>query len=65
MGRSYNVEYDESELMNELAELDEEIVSEQLSNGFGVPSYVPKQNQVTANKVEPSEEDQLKNLMQI
>ena len=42
MGRSYNVEYDESELMNELAELDEEIVSEQLSNGFGVPSYVPK-----------------------
>lgn len=65
MGRSYNVEYDESELMNELAELDEEIVSEQLSNGFGVPSYVPKQNQVVANKVEPSEEDQLKNLMQI
>ena len=41
MGRSYQVEYDESELMNELAELDEEIVNEQLSDGFNVPSYVP------------------------
>ena len=41
MGRSYQVEYDESELMNELAELDEEIVIEQLSDGFNVPSYVP------------------------
>jgi charged multivesicular body protein 5 len=28
MTRSYNVEYDESELMNELNELDEEIINE-------------------------------------
>ena len=28
MSRSYQVEYDESELMNELNELDEEIVNE-------------------------------------
>jgi hypothetical protein len=41
MSRSYQVEYDESELMDELAELDEEIVNEQLGEGFNVPSYVP------------------------
>ena len=64
MGRSYQVEYDESELLGELAELDEDIVNEQLSDGFNVPSYVPAQH-ATAAKVEPSEEDQLKNLMQI
>jgi hypothetical protein len=28
MSRSYNVEYDESELMDELNELDEDIVNE-------------------------------------
>ena len=28
MGRNYNAEFDESELMNELNELDEEIVSD-------------------------------------
>ena len=66
MSRSYQVEYDESELLDELAELDEDIVNEQLSDGFNVPSYVPKQaNTNVANKVEPSEEDQLKNMMQI
>ena len=66
MSRSYQVEYDESALMDELAELDEEIVNEQLSDGFNVPSYVPKQGAGgVANKVEPSEEDQLKNMMQI
>ena len=42
MSRSYQVEYDESELLDELAELDEDIVNEQLSDGFNVPSYVPK-----------------------
>jgi hypothetical protein len=42
MSRSYNVEYDESELMDELNELDEDIVNEQLSDGINnVPSYVP------------------------
>lgn len=44
MSRSYAVEYDESELMDELNELDEEIVNEQLGEGFSVPSYVPKQS---------------------
>ena len=43
MSRSYNVEYDESELMDELNELDEEIINEQLGDGLNVPSYVPKQ----------------------
>jgi hypothetical protein len=43
MSRSYNVEYDESELMEELGELDEDIINEQLSTGLNVPSYVPKQ----------------------
>lgn len=41
MSRSYQVEYDESELMNELNELDEEIINEQLGDGLNVPSYVP------------------------
>ena len=41
MARSYNVEYDESELMDELNELDEEIVNEQLDEGLNVPSYLP------------------------
>ncbi len=40
--RSYNVEYDESELMDELNELDEDIVNEQLNDGLEVPSYIPK-----------------------
>ena len=66
MSRSYQVDYDESELMGELDELNEEIVNEQLSDGLhSVPSYVPQQHTATAAKVEPSEEDQLKNMMQI
>ena len=67
MGRSYNVEYDESELMDELNELDEDIVNEQLGDGLNVPSYIPKQqvqNNQEANQV-PNEEEQLKNLMHI
>eukprot|EP00347_Sterkiella_histriomuscorum_P002692 403367174 len=66
MSRSYQVEYDESELMNELNELDEEIINEQLGAGLNVPSYVPVSQQSTgAIKAPVSEEDQLKNLMQI
>ena len=64
MSRSYQVDYDESELMDELAELDEDIVNEQLDDGLHVPSYIPQKKQEAA-KVEPSEEDQLKNMMQI
>ena len=41
MGRAYNCEFDEAELMGELDELDEEIVSEQLNEGLGIPSYIP------------------------
>ena len=41
MSRSYQVDYDESELMDELAELDEDIVNEQLNDGLNVPSYIP------------------------
>ena len=64
MGRCYQVDYDESALMDELAELDEEIVNEQLSDGFNVPSYVPAQHAATGKAIS-SEEDQLKNMMQI
>ena len=41
MGRNFGVEYDEGELMDELAELDEEIIGEQLNEGIGLPSYIP------------------------
>ena len=63
MGRTYDVNYDESELLGELDELDEEIVSEQLGAGLGMPSYIPnsqKQEQ-KANVVD--EEAALHNLM--
>lgn len=66
MTRSYQVEYNESELMDELNELDEDIVNEQLNDGLDVPSYVPSaQKDPNAQKNVASEEDQLKNLMQI
>lgn len=68
MSRSYQVEYDESELMDELNELDEDIANEQLGDGLNVPSYVPKQQVAggaVANRAELSEEDQLKNMMSI
>lgn len=41
MGRNYNVECDENELLGELDELDEELAAEQLDEGLGMPSYVP------------------------
>ena len=44
MTRTYNCDYDESELLGELDELDEEIVSEQLNEGLGLPSYIPNSN---------------------
>lgn len=65
MTRSYQVDYDENELMDELGELDEDIINEQLNDGLDVPSYAPKQAnaaQSQANKAE-GEEDQLKNMM--
>ena len=41
MGRSYDVQFDEGELLGELDELDEELAAEQLDEGLGMPSYVP------------------------
>ena len=41
MGRTYNCEFDENELMGELDELDEELAMDQLDAGLGMPSYVP------------------------
>ena len=45
MGRAYNCEFDENELMGELDELDEELAMEQLDEGLGVPSYIPNSQQ--------------------
>ena len=42
MGKNFAVEFDEEDLMDELAELDEMAVSEQLDEGLGMPDYVIK-----------------------
>ena len=67
MGRNFGMEYDEGELEAELAELDEELISDQLNEGLGLPQYIPqKDNPGKAAKVDqPSEENQLENMMQI
>ena len=45
MSRTFGVEYDESELLDELNELDEEIIGDQLNEeGLGLPSYIPPNN---------------------
>lgn len=41
MGRNFGVEFDEGDLMAELDELDGELISDQLNEGIGVPSYIP------------------------
>ena len=48
MGRAYNCEFDEGELMGELDELDEELAAEQLDEGLGVPNYVPNSQKADA-----------------
>jgi len=52
----------------ELEELDSEIVNEQLSDGFNVPSYIPSKpagaGPVVASS-QPNEADQLSNMMNI
>ncbi len=65
MGRTYNCDYDENELMDELNELDEEIVSEQLNEGLGLPSYIPNSQKqaAPAQSNQVSEDDALKNMM--
>ena len=69
MGRAYNVEFDEGELMGELDELDEELAMEQLDAGLGMPSYVPNsQKEAGAAQAQPAqanESDALNNMMQI
>ena len=68
MTRSYQCEYDESELMGELNELDEEIINEQLNDGLDVTSYIPKQHATgnpSASMAMGNEDEQLKNMMQI
>ena len=41
MGMNFGVEFDENELLDELAELDEEIIADELNQGLGMPSYIP------------------------
>ena len=66
MGRTYNCDYDEAELLGELDELDEEIVSEQLNgNAAGLPSYIPNSQKADGNANGVAEDDALKNMMQI
>ena len=70
MGRNFGVECDEDELMGELAELDVEIMDEELS----LPSYIPGQankNPPAANmnpaakEKDKDEGDELKDMMKI
>ena len=73
MGRNYNADFDENELMDELGELDAEIASEQLGTGLGQPSYIPNSNKVVPDAVPASgqpqanqaEADALKSMMDI
>lgn len=69
MGRSYDCQFDETELLGELDELDEELAMEQLDSGMAMPSYVPNSQKVDPNaqpaQAQPSEADALNNMMQI
>ena len=63
MGRTYDCQFDESDLLGELDELDEEIVSEQLNEGLGLPSYIPNAQKAQPAVANSSEADVLKNMM--
>ena len=67
MGRNYNVDLDENELLGELDELDEELAAEQLDEGLGMPSYVPNSQKADPNAAgaQANETDALNNMMQI
>ena len=76
MGRNFGVDYDESELLDELNELDEEIIGDQLNEGLGLPSYIPTNNvPAQANPAQPKpaakvdankdDEQALEDMMQI
>ena len=68
MGRNFECEFDENDLLDELAELDEEIIGDQLNEGLGLPSYIPQGNKAKegeaaeANKA-PNEAEALENMM--
>ena len=69
MGRAYNCDFDENELLGELDELDQELAEEQFNDGLGIPSYVPNSNkadtgpQATTEQANPSAA--LNDMMQI
>ena len=69
MGRTYNCDFDENELLGELDELDAELAEEQFDEGLGVPSYIPnsqkESGQANPAAANASEDDALKNMMQI
>ena len=68
MGRAYNCDFEEGELLGELEELDEELAAEQLNEGLGMPSYIPNaqaQPQANAAAAQPSEQQALNDMMQI
>ena len=69
MARTYNCEFDENELMGELDELDEELATEQLNEGLGMPSYIPNSQKADsgaqAQASGQNENDALKNMMEI
>mmetsp|Transcript_946 Transcript_946/g.610 ORF Transcript_946/g.610 Transcript_946/m.610 type:complete len:99 (+) Transcript_946:429-725(+) len=69
MSRTYNCEFDETELLGELDELDEEIATEQL-DGLSMPTYIPNSQKADANmnaeaNAAQGEDEQLKNMMEI
>lgn len=69
MGRAYNCDFDENELIGELDELDQELAEDQLNEGLGIPSYVPNANKANASAsaagAEPAQADALNDMMQI
>ena len=69
MGQNFAVDYNEADLLEELNELDEEIISDQLNSG-GMPSYIPQgqanaaqPDAAVANK--PNEANDLEDMMKI
>jgi len=57
LGRDYGLDsYNEAEMMQELDELDEEIVTEKLEGGVSVPSYIPQKVQPQASVKKDADE---------
>ena len=62
MARTYDCQFDEAELMGELDELDEEIVSEQLNSDLALPTYIPNSQKADTGP-QANEEAALNNMM--